>query len=1020
MGWTSVRLSKQPRLPTSESYARKPSQAGPAGEHTIVAWGGAALTFPTAAHKNSCLLTGVNIARLFSLALCLFTLVLPLRAQITPGAPVTPPAPEPQVSPATPNPPANPPAQNMPIIDRIEFQGNRRIRTETLQARIFNRKGDPYNEDALRRDFQALWNTQYFEDVRLEVQDSPNNPNAKIVIFYLVERPIIRRIEYHGIKSITESDILDRFKDRKVGLSVEGQFDPTKIKKAEVVIKDLESEHGHQFAVVKPTFEKIPSTNAVKLVFTVDEGPKVKVGTIAFQGNHAFSDRKLIRSMHNSRPIAVPLWLFDVPVMHKTFDRQKLNEDLEVGIRNLYQSAGYFKAIYKEPVLTTIDVNREGLGPLPIIGHQHGKATNITIAIEEGEQYRMGRLVIRSADPEKGLSLKREYLESIFPLHQGDLFDTSKIRKAIENYTKLYGVYGYIDFTAVPLPDVHDDTKIIDLTMDFDEQKQFFVRRIDFSGNTTTRDKVIRRELMLSEGDIFNNHAWELSLLRLNQLDYFDKIKPENAEIKRNTKQGTVDILLKLKEKGKQSISLTGGVSGLSGSFIGLSYQTNNFLGLGETLTLSGQIGNIQKSALFGFTEPYLFDRPIATGFTVSYSSFNFNQSQQESILFGQKIQINPNIEQDYTQNTVGGTVFASYPLRKFSFARLGLSYGYSHTNINAYSTASTDLFEVLNFQSLSGPSALTGIDSSYLNPTITYNTVNNPMNPTTGKSLFYSFKVEGLGGNVKALSNVVEAKYFHPINHKRNVLAFHFVGAFATGYGNRVVPPFERLFLGGEQDLRGFDIRTVTPIAFIPISTSTSFAYLDPTHLDIAGNATTRGTPAIPVLTFQPSFPGGDTSGVFNAEYRIPIVGPVSSSIFFDAGADGILRKDQLQLNTSGLANITSLFPNFTSNSLLIQPGTNFKPRASAGIEFVVQLPIINAPFRLYWAYNVDRVEQQIAAPLTDFQSVNYNNLRLSVGPSIWDSQILPQLRNFQVNTQRINFFEPLSTFRFTVSRTF
>jgi outer membrane protein insertion porin family len=979
--------------------------------------GGAALTFATAAHKNSCLLPDFNISVLLSLVLCLFTLTLPLRAQITPGAPVTPPTPEPQTQVS---PPAPAPQQNMPTILRIEFQGNRRIRTETLQARIFNRAGDPYNEDALRRDFQALWNTQYFEDVRLEVQDSPNNPNAKIVIFYVVERPIIRRIEYHGIKSITESDILDRFKDRKVGLSVEGQFDPTKIKKAEVALKDLESEHGHQFAVVKPTYEKIPSTNAVKLVFTIDEGPKVKVGTVAFQGNHAFSNRKLIRAMHNSRPISVPMWLFDVPLLHKTFDRSKLNEDLEAGIRNMYQSAGYFKVVVKDPVLSTIDVNREGLGPLPLIGRQRGKATNITIPIEEGEQYHMGRLVVRSADPEKGLSLKREYLESIFPLHQGDLFDISKIRKAIENYTKLYGVYGYIDFTAVPLPDVHDDTKIIDLTLDFDEQKQYFVRRIDFSGNTTTRDKVIRRELMLSEGDIFNNHAWELSLLRLNQLDYFDKIKPENAEIKRNTKQGTVDILLKLKEKGKQSISLTGGVSGLAGSFIGLSYQTNNFLGLGETLTLSGQIGNIQKSALFGFTEPYLFDRPIATGFTLSYTSFNFNQSQQESILFGQKIQINPNIEQNYTQNSIGGTIFASYPLRKFSFARLGLSYGYSRTDITAYSTASTDLFAVLNFQSLAGPSALTGIISSYINPTLTYNTVNSPLNPTGGKSLFYSFKIEGLGGNVKAMTNVLEAKYFHPINRRRNVLAFHFVGAFSSGYGGRVIPPFERLFLGGEQDLRGFDIRTVTPIAFIPLATTTSLTYLDPTHIDLFGNATRRSTPAIPVLAFEPSFPGGDTSGVFNGEYRIPIVGPVTSSLFVDVGAVGILRKDQLQLNQSGLSGITSVFPNFTNNSLLIQPGTNFKPRASAGIEFVVQLPIINAPFRLYWAYNFDRFEQQIAAPITSFQSANYDNLRLSVGPSLWDSQVLPQLRNFQVNTQRINFFEPKSTFRFTVSRTF
>jgi outer membrane protein insertion porin family len=972
-----------------------------------------------AAHKNSCLFPEVNISRLLALLLCLFALGLPLAAQITPGAPVAPPEPEPQVTPA-PNPQQNQPPSDMPTIAQIRFEGNRRIRTETLQARIFSRVGDPYNQDALRRDFQALWNTQYFEDIRLEVQDSPDKPNGKIVTFYVVERPIIRRIEYHGIKSITESDILDRFKDRKVGLSVEGQFDPTKIKKAEVAIKDLEAEHGHQFAVVKPTYEKIPATNAVKLVFTVDEGPKVKVGMITFQGNHAFSSRRIIRSMKLSRPISIPLWFFDVPIMHKTFDRQKLNEDLEAGIRDLYQSAGYFKVVVKDPILNTVDVNRPGLGPFPIIGHEHGKATNITIPIEEGEQYRMGKLVIRSADPEKGLSLKREYLEAIFPLHQGDIFDISKIRKAIENYNKLYGVYGYIDFTAVPLPDVHDDTKIIDLTLDFDEQKQYFVRRIDFSGNTTTRDKVIRRELMLSEGDIFNNHAWELSLLRLNQLDYFEKIKPENAEIKRNTKNSTVDILLKLKEKGKQSISLTGGVSGIAGSFIGLSYQTNNFLGLGETLTLSGQVGDIQKSALFGFTEPYLLDRPIATGFTVSYSSFNFNQSRQESILFGQQIQINPNVEQDYTQNTVGGTFFASYPLRKFSFARLGMTYGYSHTDITAYSTASTDLFEVLQFQSLGGPSALTGIDSSYIMPSFTYNTVNNPMNPSTGKSLFYSVKLEGVGGNVKAVTNVLEAKYFRPTYHKRNVLAFHFVGSFVSGYGGLVTPPFERLFLGGEQDLRGFDIRTVTPIAFIPIATTTSFSYVDPTHLDIAGNATLRTTPAIPVLTFEPSFPGGDTSGVFNGEYRIPIVGPVQASAFLDAGVVGALRTNQLQINSQGLGTIQALFPNFNSKALLLQPGTNFAPRASTGIEFVVQLPIINAPFRLYWAYNFARVEQQIAAPIANFQSNQLQAIENSVGSGLWNSQILPQLQNYQVNSQRINFFEPASTFRFTVSRTF
>ena len=181
-------------------------------------------------------------------------------------------------------------------------------------------------------------------------------------------------------------------------------------------------------------------------------------------------------------------------------------------------------------------------------------------------------------------------------MKKGEIFSVAKVRKAIEDYTKLYGNFGFIDFTAVPDTEVHDDTKTIDLTFAFDQQKQFFVRRIEFSGNTGTRDKVIRRELLLNEGDMFRNNLWELSLLRLNQLDYFEAVKPENAEIKRNVKQGTVDILLKLKEKGKQSISLTGGVSGFAGTYIGLTYQTNNFLGLGETLTLSGQVGTLQRT----------------------------------------------------------------------------------------------------------------------------------------------------------------------------------------------------------------------------------------------------------------------------------------------------------------------------------------------------------------------------------------------------------------------------------------
>jgi outer membrane protein insertion porin family len=957
-----------------------------------------------------------------------------------------------QQAPATPSP-------ETPVIERIEFQGNRRIRGATLQARIFSRQGDPLNEDALRRDFHALWNTQFFEDIRLEVQDSPDKPNSKIVIFFVTERPIIRRIEYKGNKSVSESDILDRFKDRKVGLSIESQFDPTRIKKAEVVLKELLAEHGRQFAVVKPTYERIPGTNAVKLTFNIDEGAKVKVGKIMVTGNTAFSSRRIIRTMRNSRPIAIPLsFLGSVPIMSKTFDRPKLDEDLEIGVRGLYQDNGYFKVLVKDPIVKTEDINRSGVPgpiPVPLVGAKHGKATNITIPIEEGERYRMGTLHVRSADPDKGLSLKTDFLESLFPIKKGEIFSVAKVRKAIQDYTKLYGNYGFIDFTAVPDTDVHDDTKTIDLTFAFDEQKQFFVRRIEFSGNTGTRDKVIRRELLLSEGDMFRNNLWELSLLRLNQLDYFEPVKPENAEIKRNVKQGTVDILLKLKEKGKQSISLTGGVSGLAGSYIGLTYQTNNFLGLGETLTLSANIGDLQRNISFGFTEPYLFDRPISTGFTVFTSRYNFDQARQYSLAIGQQVQLNPNTVQNYTQNSDGFTIFASYPIRHLGFTRVGLTYGYTNTSIKSLSTAATALFSVLQFQQLAGPSSLTGIHSSRIVPSLTYNTVDNPVNPTHGKSLFTSFALEGgpVGGNVNSITDIVEAKYFRPNYRRRNVIAMRLLGAFTTGFSGKVVAPYSRFYLGGETDLRGFDVRTVSPVVFIPTQTTTSFSVPNPT---IIGSNGPISTPInIPTLAYQISFPGGDTQGVANFEYRIPIAGSrVGVSLFGDFGATGALRRDQLQLNSTDLTSLQTQFPQTNtfggvSPTLPFQHGTNFKLRSTTGVELVVQLPIVQAPFRIYWGYNLLRMGQIIAAPQTRFPAdpnladatkapctasittncfdTNWTSFMGGLSPEVFYSQVVlggaasgNGLINIFNNPQRTNFFDPIRTFRFTVSRTF
>jgi outer membrane protein insertion porin family len=905
------------------------------------------------------------------------------------------------------------------LIDRIEFRGNRRIRAEALRARIFSREGDPYNEDALTRDFQSLWNTLYFEDVKLRAEDSPAKPNSKIIIFEVRERPIIRRIRYDNIHSVSESDILDRFKERKVGLTVESSFDPTRIKKAEVVLRELLGEHGRQFAHVTPQYERIAASNAVILIFKIDEGPKVKVGRIKFTGNHAFSDRKLIRAMRHDRPYSIPLHFTEIAVLTKTYDREKLNEDLEVGIRGLYRDNGYFKVSVGDPILENIDTEGFRLGVPLITGKSHGKAVNITIPIEEGERYKMGTLRIVSADPDKGLSLKVDALKSIFPLHQGDIFSSAKIRKALEDYTKAYGQYGFIDMTAEPETDIDETNKVINVVLKFTEEKQYYVRRIDFSGNTTTRDKVIRRELLLDEGQLFNKRAWEISILRLNQLDYFERIEADKAvEIKRNTKEGTVDLNLKLKEKGKQSIGLNGGLSGLAGGFVGLTYQTNNFLGLGETLTLSAQLGDRQTSFLFGFTEPYLFGRAISSGFTVFDSRYRYNQQQELSIQQNQQVSINPASAQNYTQNSKGFTVFASYAPRRWAFTRLGVTYGYTLTDINATTNASQVLFDTLQFRSFAGPSALRGIRSSKITPTFIHNTIDNPVNPSRGKSFYYALGFEGIGGNAKSISQTFEAKYFRPVNHKRNVLGFRLQSAFTTGYGGQEVSPSSRFFTGGDDSVRGFDVRTISPIAFVPVSSSRSISFSDPNQLNASGQPISRAI-SVPLLSYTIVYPGGDTQVLGNAEYRIPLIGPVSMSLFADAGVNGILRRSQLKLDAAGLNQLRTEFPNTSiGSSLRLAPGSNFAPRTSTGVEIIVQLPIVQAPFRIYWAFNPDLYQHTVTAPNSSY--FLSNTFVSSLPPGVYSQQIVPTLDDLLKTPQTVDFHERRSTFRFSVSRTF
>ncbi len=395
-----------------------------------------------------------------------------------------------------------PVAGQQDLIVGIVIHGNRRIPADTIRARIFTKVGDVYDNAAIERDFNALWNTGYFEDIRFEREQ---NPKGWILHIYVKERPTIREINYTGLSAVTTSDVLDRFKERKVALSVESQYDPTKVKKAEVVLKELLSEHGRQFATIRTEIRPIPPA-AVAVTFVIKEGPKVKVGHIRFRGNKHINDRTLRAAMKNLKPIGIPHSIFLENLFAKTYDATKLEEDTE-RVRAEYQNRGYFKVLVDDPKTEIHDTGHEGFH-IPFFQPGMGKSVDITIPIEEGDRYRLGTITFKNNKAISNVAA----LRNLFPMKDGDIFSREKVAKGLENLRKAYGEAGYINFTSVPDTKFDDEKKLVNLEVDVDEGKQFYVRRIEFQGNTTTRDKVIRREIALEEGQIYNSRLWELSL----------------------------------------------------------------------------------------------------------------------------------------------------------------------------------------------------------------------------------------------------------------------------------------------------------------------------------------------------------------------------------------------------------------------------------------------------------------------------------------------------------------------------
>jgi outer membrane protein insertion porin family len=763
------------------------------------------------------------------------------------------------------------PADEPAVIERIEIQGNQFLQRETLLYYIGSKPGERYDERRLREDFRRLWDTGFLSDMLIDVRDGQK---GKIVIFQITERRRVQIVDYRGSKALTTSTIEEELKKKEVALKIDSFYDPAKARKVEEVIQGMLKEKGRQFGSVKHDAKNVGGAG-VQVSFIVDDGPNSKVKNIEFEGNVLSSDGKLRAAMKKIKQAG--FWNLSWLTGKNKYSEEKWSEDQE-NLRNHYLNRGYVTATVGKPEIEFFD------GKSGLFKKKPVKWMKMTVPVTEGDQYRVGKVEF------KGLTVfKEEGIRPLFKLKTGELYREKNLKKAYEKLRDYYGGQGYFQWTGFTERNPDPEKKVVDLVINMEEDKRYFVGRIRFTGNDTTRDKVIRREVYLTEGEVFNTELLKLSIRRINQLGYFKPI--EGAPQLQPSQQGEdkIDVTFKVEEQNRNQFTFGGGVSGLEGTFVNASFQTSNFLGLGETFQISAQSGRRTKNYQIAITEPYFLDRPITAGIDL------YKRRLEYQTFAGQNIQ-------GYIDDRLGASFTTGVPLSRFS--RVFLNYAYEIVKIENVAP-SLDPFDP-TIQTVFNPFFLEDTGKrreSRLTPSVVYNTVDNPYTPRAGMKVSTTFQVTGgpLGGTLNFFRPDFEVIRYFP-HLRKTALALRgqigWVKPFSsTAHINPVtgrddLPFYQRFYMGGENQIRGYNLRTVGP----------------------------RDSSGIAV--------GGDKFVLMNAEYYFDVVGPLRALLFFDAG--------QSYLESEG----------FDYKKL----------RTSTGVEVRFIMPVLNVPFRLIYAFNPNR----------------------------------------------------------------
>jgi outer membrane protein insertion porin family len=686
---------------------------------------------------------------------------------------------------------AAPPApQGPPIISSIEVEyvGPQTISKERVLAQLRTKPGQPYSESLVEQDIRALYATGTVQNVRIFGQADGERVKVMVV---LQTRSLVNQIEISGAERISAKVLRKR-----IALKINGRLSEQDLEEGRQKIIETYQAKGFTDVDVKFHIDTDEARGTSRVVYTITEGTKGAVNAVRFEGNTKFGDRILRKQMKTKGKT-----LYSFIDKSGRLDETQLEQDINA-VKEYYQDHGYIDVEVKE-------VRRV---------RANGKLT-LVVVLSEGPIYHVGKLSISG---EKVASEKK--IRALLKMKEGNIYSPKDVRDDAKKLTDAYGSGGYVDLKITP-QGVPGGPGKIDVSYSIEEGQPSFVQRINIVGNTRTKDKVIRREVLIAPGDLLNSVRVETTKKRLDNLGYFSKVEtyPEDTGV-----TGRKDLTIQVEEKRTGSLNFGAGFSTIDqlvgfveltqGNFDLLNWP--GFTGAGQKFRARIQFGSQRKDVVISLTEPYFLDRRLSLGGQVFYSEADFLSSI-------------------YSQRNYGFAIDLRKPITSFLYANL------------SYRLETTELFNISNTASSALLLEAGKATKSQITTSLVFDTRDNPMLTRRGQRVVLTPYVAGgpLGGNTQIYGFDLQAsQYFHL--WKDTILLFNGEVATVDTWGNgNLVHIYDRLFLGGSNDLRGFNFRDVSP-------------------RDINGEPL-----------------GGQSSARFTMEYTVPIIEKARAAVFYDTG---------------------------------------------------------------------------------------------------------------------------------------